>query len=136
MAWVTPEDGSSARLRAAGDGTVHMTAKATVTISADALVAALYACFPRPPASLDDQAASDLAAAELVFTGLDGLYQHASQITAAEQAGTVANPEWLTTCRQYVTSLLAGRKSAGGTPELTDAVWSILTEGPVGDGDD
>lgn len=136
MAWVTPGDGSSARLRAAEDGTVHMTAKAKVTISADALVAAMYACFPHPPASLDDQAASDLAAAELVFTGLDGLYQRASQITAAEQAGTVANPEWLATCRQYVTSLLAGRKSADGTPELTDAVWSILTEGPVGDGDD
>jgi hypothetical protein len=32
--------------------------------------------------------------------------------------------------------LFAGRYAEGGTPELTGAVWSILTEGPVGDGDD
>jgi hypothetical protein len=54
MAWVMPAGGSSARLRAAGDGTVRVVAKAKVTISAGALVAALYACFSRPPAILDD----------------------------------------------------------------------------------
>jgi hypothetical protein len=123
MAWL-PAHQEPARLRAAGDQTVRLEVRAELTIGTDALVAALYACFPLPPAALDDPAAADLAAAELaaaelaaaelVLTGLDELYRRADQVTAAE-AGTVPNPEWLATCRQYVTSLHR-RQHAGSGP--------------------
>jgi hypothetical protein len=106
MAWL-PAHQEPARLRAAGDRTVRLEVRAELTIGAEALTAALYACFPRPPDTLSGQAAADLAAAELVLTGLDALYQRADQVTAAEQAGTAANPEWLATCRQYVEGLLS-----------------------------
>jgi hypothetical protein len=107
MAWVMP-----------GDGAVRLTVRATVTVSADALVAALYACFSSPPDTLDDKTAGALAAAGLVFTGLEGLFRRAAQIAAAEQAGTVANSGWLATCRQYVSRMLAGGQGGSAGTEL------------------
>jgi hypothetical protein len=110
MAWARSGDLHFAHHEAAGEDAARVWVRARVTVSADALMAALYACFPNPPGTLTDLVASALAAEQLVFTGLNGLYQRAAQITADEQAGTVANPEWLAICRQYVNRMLTGRQ--------------------------
>jgi len=102
-----PDDQTSARFWSASGGALRVQAVVELTVEPDVLAAALYEYSCCPQIELNAKTAGELIAAELAIFGLGGLQQRAALIAAAEQAGALAEPEWLAVCRRYVSGALA-----------------------------
>jgi hypothetical protein len=85
------------------DRTQSLTLQLRLPISAEELAAALYEDDQLCPADLaKDENVWSFAAVAIVQDGLNAIQHHCDEILIAETRGTLANPDWLATCRRRV----------------------------------
>jgi hypothetical protein len=95
-----------------GDWSRPVVLQVRVSVAAEELAAALYCDEFLSPADLAaDGHVWGCAAVAVVQIGLDTIERQVAEIKAAEEQGTLANPDWLATCRRRVTDVIGNTAS-------------------------